>query len=141
MVVNDTYADSGEITIVWFNNVDVSANGIMYTLCFNVRETATDGMSEIGISYDANDNVNVAGANVIFTPVNGSVEIRSYWLGDLDGDRVFDMADLLQLAQYLSGVPMELTEKQMLSADVNEDGVIDVHDIVLLQQWLLNADI
>ena len=40
----------------------------------------------------------------------------------------------------LSGVQKPLTEKQLLSADVNEDTVIDIHDVIMLNQWLLVAD-
>ena len=51
------------------------------------------------------------------------------------------MVDLLQLAQYVSGKEMTLTEKQLLSADVNEDTVIDIHDVIMLQQWIIAAGV
>ncbi len=35
---------------------------------------------------------------------------------------------------------MDLTDKQKLSDDVNEDGEINIHDVIMLQQWLLAAD-
>ena len=62
-------------------------------------------------------------------------------IGDLDGDREYGMADLLKLAQYVSGMEMAFDDKQLLSADVNEDDAIDIHDVIMLQQWLLVADI
>lgn len=139
-VVNDEKAANGEITVLWFNNSDVVNSGDVYYLTFEVLETAKDGHSGISISFDANDNGNISGENVLFGAVNGYVDVRSYWLGDLNGDRKYGMDDLLQLAQYVSGKTMTLTEKQKLSADVNEDGIIDIHDVVLLNQWLLAAD-
>ncbi len=140
LVVNKDKANEGAVTILWFGNNDVKGDGIVYNLAFEILETAQDGNSEIAISFDTNDNGNISGENVIFDTINGSVEVLSYWLGDLDGDRKFEMVDLLQLAQYVSGKAMDLTEKQKLSADVNEDGTIDIHDVVMLNQWLLVAD-
>ena len=72
--------------------------------------------------------------------MGGEVEIVAYWLGDLDGDRVCEMEDLLFLAQYVSGQNISLTELQKSAADVNENGTIDIHDVILLSQWLLNAE-
>lgn len=140
VVVNDEKAASGKVTIVWFQAADVVESNVAYTLKFEILESAEDGMSDINIAFDNNDNGNASGEDVIFEAVNGGVEVLSYWLGDLNGDRKYGMADLLQLAQYVSGKEMTLTDKQKKSADVNEDGVIDVHDITLLSQWLLTAD-
>lgn len=140
VVVNDDNAEKGEISILWVGPTDIDNDGGVYNLTFEVLETAADGNSDISISFDNNDNGNVSGENVIFGAVNGYVEVRSYWLGDLDGDRRYAMVDLLQLAQYVSGKQMDLTDKQKLSADVNEDGEINIHDVIMLQQWLLAAD-
>ena len=47
---------------------------------------------------------------------------------------------VILIAQYVSGKEMTLTDKQKLSADVNEDGNIDIHDVIMLNQWLLVVD-
>ncbi len=140
VILNDEKIANGEITILWFGSADVEGDGVVYNLTFEILETAKDGNAEITISFDDNDNGNISGENVIFGTMNGFVEVRSYWLGDLNGDRKYAMVDLLQLAQYVSGKEMTLTEKQKLSADVNEDGNIDIHDVIMLNQWLLVAD-
>lgn len=141
VVLNTEKSDDGEITILWFGGSDIKGDGVVYNLTFEVLETANDGNTDITISYEDNDNGNISGENVIFGKLNGFVDVRSYWLGDLNGDRKYAMVDLLQLAQYVSGKQMTLTEKQQLSADVNEDGTIDIHDVIMLNKWLLEADI
>lgn len=140
LVVNDERAANGEVTVVWFHPVQLSESGVAYTLQFRVLETAADGMTEVAIAFDRNDNGNADGRDVVFTPVNGGVEVLSYWTGDLDGDRAVEMVDLLMLAQYVAGKITDLDDKQMQSADVNEDGVIDIHDVTMLSQWLLTAE-
>lgn len=141
VILNDEKIASGEITILWFGSADVEGDGVVYNLTFEILETAQDGNAEITISFDDNDNGNISGENVIFGTMNGFVEVRSYWLGDLNGDREYHMVDLLQLAQYVSGKAMAMTEKQLLSADVNEDTVIDIHDVIMLQQWIIEAGV
>lgn len=141
VIVNDEKSTNGEVTVLWFGNADVTGDGVAYTVNLEILETATDGVYPISIAFDDNDNGNASGENIIFEAVNGSLEVLSYWLGDLNGDRVYTMADLLQLAHYVSGKQMTMTDQQLKSADVNEDGVIDIHDITLLNQWLLVAEI
>ena len=140
LIVNNEKTDEGKATIVWFCGYDVKSNGAVYELVFEVKETAVDGITEVKLDFAENDNGNISGENVRFGDKDGSVEIRSYWLGDLDGDRKFAMVDLVMLAQYVADFDMTLTAKQELSADVNEDGAIDIHDVILLNQWLLAED-
>lgn len=140
-IVNDSKADQGLLSVLWFHNHDVVSDGIIYNLIFEVLETATNEKTEVTVEFNVDGNANSVGENVIFDRVNGTVETRTYWLGDLNGDRKFAMLDLVMLAQYVAGFEMPLTEQQLLSADVNEDGSIDIHDVVLLNQWLLAEDI
>lgn len=140
LIVNEERADEGKATIVWFCSYDVKSSGAVYELIFQVQETAADGITEVDLDFADNDNGNISGENLIFGKQNGSVEVLSYWLGDLNGDRKYAMVDLVMLAQYVAGFEMTLTEKQLLSADVNEDGSIDIHDVILLNQWLLAED-
>ena len=141
LVVNDEKKDEGIVTVLWFGTEDVRGDGDVYYLTFEILEAKDDATTDVFISFEENDNANVSGENLIFTPINGSVDIRTWWLGDLNGDRKYAMADLLLLAQYVSGKEMNFTDKQLLSADVNEDGTIDIHDVIMLQQWLLNEEI
>ncbi|MBR3812191.1 MAG: bacterial Ig-like domain-containing protein [Agathobacter sp.] len=140
LIINEEKASEGKITVLWFSDKDVKSKGLVYELVFQVQETAVDGVAEVKINFNDNDHGNLSGENVIFGRQDGSVEVRSYWLGDLNGDRKYAMVDLVMLAQYVADFDMTLTEKQMLSADVNEDGSIDIHDVIMLNQWLLDED-
>lgn len=140
LIVNDEKATEGKATIIWFCGYDVESDGVVYELIFEVQETAVDGITEVKLDFAENDNGNISGENVLFGEQDGSVEVRSYWLGDLNGDRKYAMVDLVMLAQCVADFDMTLTDKQKLSADVNEDGDIDIHDVILLNQWLLATD-
>lgn len=140
LIVNEEDAANGKVTILWFSNEDVQAKGLVYELVFTIQETAVDGVTEVKLDFNDNDHGNVSGENVLLGHQDGSVEVRSYWLGDLNGDRKYAMVDLVMLAQYVAGFDMTMSAKQLLSADVNEDGNIDIHDVILLNQWLLAED-
>ena len=141
LILNDQQLSQGKATLVWFCGNDVESNGVVYELIFKVKETAADGTSQVQIRFEDNDNCNVSGENLLFGKQDGGVEVLSYWLGDLSGDGKYGMLDLVMLAQYVAGFEMTMTENQLLAADVNEDGTIDIHDVVLLNQWLLAEEI
>ena len=46
------------------------------------------------------------------------------------------MMDALLLAQVLSGQSIELDEAQRLAADTDQNGVVELADVILLSQWL-----
>ncbi len=141
LVVNEEQAGSGQITLVWFNPTDLEADGELYTLTFEILEGAAEGSSDVTLSFEDKDNQNAAGEYVFFQVKSGGVEVVDYILGDLTGDKTLGMKDVLLLAQVVSGQDIELTEKQRLAADVNEDDEIDLSDVILLSQWLLDAPI
>lgn len=140
-VVNEEQAGSGQITLVWFNPADIEADGELYTLTFEILDGAAAGTSGVSLSFEEKDNQNAAGEYVFFQVNSGAVEIVDYIWGDLTGDKALGMKDVLLLAQVVSGQDIELTVNQQLAADVNEDGEIDLSDVILLSQWLLDTPI
>ena len=53
--------------------------------------------------------------------------------GDINGDKLINMKDLVLLQQKLNGWNVVIDES---AADVNKDGSLNMKDIVLLQQYL-----
>ena len=123
---------------MWFASANVRDDGEVYTLTFRILQDAVEGSSAISLSFAEKDNLNTDGERVFFQTNPGKVEVVDYMLGDLDGNRTLGMKDVLLLAQYISGQQsVKLSAKQLLAADVNEDGEVDLEDVVLLTQWLL----
>ena len=60
-------------------------------------------------------------------------------LGDINFDEMLNIYDAVQLVMILlnnnSG-----NDQQLIACDTNEDGIIDINDVVLLIQWILNLD-
>lgn len=56
-------------------------------------------------------------------------------LGDIDGDNDITIMDYLILKEYVNG-NVELIADQLQTADVNQDGVVDMEDVYALREHL-----
>ncbi|WP_019679183.1 leucine-rich repeat protein [Ruminococcus flavefaciens] len=60
----------------------------------------------------------------------------AYKNGDINGDAVLNVGDLVILNRYLHGT-YQFTEKQFKSADLNGDGSVDVFDVIIYRRKLV----
>lgn len=60
--------------------------------------------------------------------------------GDIDGDKKITKKDLLLLQRYLVHAVV-LSEKQLVAADVNNDGNVNILDMVALKKHLDGTEI
>ena len=68
--------------------------------------------------------------------ITASFGEKSTVRGDVNGDGVLDMRDVVALQKWLSAVPgAKLADPD--AADLNGDGVIDIFDLGLLKRELL----
>ena len=60
-------------------------------------------------------------------------------LGDINFDELINVYDAVMLVAIMLNHEQG-TELQMNSCDTNQDGVVDIEDIVLLFEWILDLD-
>ena len=58
--------------------------------------------------------------------------------GDITGDQVVNILDVVALVQYILDLT-ELDEFQLIAADLNEDGIINILDVVQLIELILGT--
>lgn len=58
--------------------------------------------------------------------------------GDINGDGVVDMDDVIEIIWYYNGITKSLTESQKKAADVNGDGTVDMDDVIEMI-WFYNG--
>ena len=76
-------------------------------------------------------NITWDGINFIFSPQKK--------IGDINGDGVINVADLVLLSRYIAELET-LTDTQLKAADVNGDGKVNIADLVRLARWLANLE-
>lgn len=126
--------------ISWFSTLseDETANGVIATLTFKVNEDVEAGSYPINLTYDENNVFDSSFTNIAFSVDNGDVIVTDYVPGDVNGDTVVNMKDIVLLQQYLNDWDVTIDES---AANVNGDASVNMKDIVLLQQYLNDWDV
>lgn len=71
--------------------------------------------------------------------MHGDVEFKTYQFvvtGDINGDGVIDVADLVMIRAYILG-NYDITGIYFMAADVNNDGDVDIADLVMIQAHII----
>lgn len=118
---------------------DNTTNGVLATLEFTVNENATvDSFSDISLSYNTGDIINVNFDDIEMSVVSGGINITNFIYGDLNGDGLVNKKDSLLMKMYLAD-NSTIIDKQ--AADVYADGIINKKDSLYLKQYLAGLDV
>lgn len=128
------------VILNWFNGTADSEGDFTFaTLTFDVSEDANIGdVTNISISYDAEDLYDISETNITFYTEGGALEIIDYTPGDMNGDDTVNNKDMTRLFQYLSGWNVDVNEKAL---DINGDGVVNNKDLTRLFQYMSGWDV
>ena len=124
---------------IWYSPVNYTTNYSedLFTMTFEVLETATVGTHEITFDYEASNICDENGELVEMGVGQGSVTTFLYVCGDVDSDLSITGADVVMLSRYLIGLETEIGE----GADVNKDGKIDGRDLVKLSRHIVDIEL
>ena len=64
-------------------------------------------------------------------------ETEQYHLGDISGNGVVDVADIIMLQQHLLGLPVEMEVDRVDLGDIDHNDVIDIFDLGYLKKMVL----
>ena len=117
---------------------DVTDDGVLAVLIFEIKDTAEKGNYPVTLKYRPGDIVNSEEKMVDFFIVNGDVEVTDVIYGDVTGDGVVNKMDALRLKKYLAGLDVEI---DLAAADVNCDGVVNKMDALRLKKYLAGQDV
>ena len=130
----------GYVTLLWYNDSEnVEGDWIFATLTFTVKDTAPVGsVSDIVLTYDAEEVCDIEENNVVFSIDNGSATVLDHVPGDINGDDGLTSKDLLRLARYFAGWEVEVNENAL---DINGDGNVNSKDLLRLARYLAGWDV
>ncbi len=122
---------SGEVTIVLLevNGENVTSDGTAATVTFDVADDAELGTYDISITCETDNVADEDLQSVNLYTASGSVEIKDYIVGDLDGDMEVTDADAVYLVYYTFR-PETYPVNQ--NCDFNKDDVVNDKDAIYL---------
>jgi len=126
-----------ELNVLWHSTENTDIDGDLFAIDFAVNEDAEYGdQANVSLSYGATDICNTSGEYIALYMDDAIIEIKEPLPGDVYEDDEINVYDLTLLARYITGLEA-FTERQETAADVNNDIVVDIKDVVKLSQYLV----
>ncbi len=140
-----TPAQLDYLTFVWGNHEDISVDGDILSVSFQVKPGTVVGDTPLTVSYKPGGISNETYEDVEITCTPGKVVVEEggseILYGDVNQDGEVNTADVVLLLQYLAkwaSATNEITANGLLAADTVADNVIDTKDLVKLFQATSN---
>ena len=124
-------ATEGQAILVYTDSSDMTANGTVFVLEFQVLAGLID-QTEISLSYLQEDTFNEAWDDVVLECSGAS--IYKTCPGDADEDGAVTLQDVVLITRWLAG-GWNVTINET-NSDVNRDGEINLKDVVLIRRYL-----
>ncbi|MDR3239591.1 MAG: dockerin type I domain-containing protein [Clostridiales bacterium] len=127
------------ITAHWANISNITDNGVLYTVRFQVKEGLPGGDIPLTLTCAPSSIANDKHEPISLALISGVAAIKNKMVlyGDIYSDGEVNLKDGIKLTQYLAGwTSVVLTEDEREAADVKHDGVINTIDAIKLQQYL-----
>ena len=116
---------------------NITSNGTLVTLSFEISENAPNGKLPITVTYDNNDAAiyNIDNETVDFVVNNGSVNV--YDIGDVNNDGRVNAFDRTFLARNLANWQgYENDNINYDAADVDANGTVNPYDLIILSRYV-----
>jgi len=143
------YSDAHGWQVIWYGTENTNGIGTLFTLKLQVSDEAIAGTYPITVSYSRPDMVTAKdlSGGEDFSPTaqqntdtNVSVGVMTgagtSVLGDVNGDGVITMIDVVRMARYLID-DITFTDDQLKAADVTADGKVTAADVIRLSRYLI----
>ncbi len=125
----------GEVTLVLLEGEgkNVTSDGTAASVKFEVADDAELGTYDISITCETDNVADEDLQSVNLYTASGSVEIKDYTPGDVNGDGEVNARDAARLLQYVANWDVEYVEAAL---DVNGDGEVNSRDAARLLQYV-----
>lgn len=124
-------------TFLWDSESgQVNDDGTILTLTFKVADDAELNESlDVCVSYSQGDIYNENLENLNFCTVNGCITVKSYSLGDVNGDYEINIKDATDIQMHIADIKT-LSNEFLLLADTDNNGAVTILDVTEIQRYL-----
>jgi hypothetical protein len=132
----------GEIALAYVGTENVTSDGVLFDIKFNIKESATEGDSNVTLVLDPSSFVYDGVIMNDFTAnVNsGKVTVANGLLGDVNLDGAIDAKDLTLLARHSAKIESLTDSRALANADINKDGSITAADLTKLARHVAKIE-
>ena len=124
--------------VQWYTSGNAAmGDDILFTLKFSIKNGTEKKNYPVNIAFKDGRKENVADINgnaLNVSLIAGSVNTNRI-LGDITGDGIIAIGDVVRLARAVSG-SIALTDEEKAVADINRDNVIAIGDVVRLARYV-----
>lgn len=118
---------------------DISTNGTLITLTFEISKNAPDNyVADIIISYDEEEVFNEQEESIALDVKSGSVTVYHGIPGDINADSSVNTKDAILLFRYVAGRDVSVDTAAL---DVNGDNKVNTKDAVALFRYVAGRDV
>ncbi len=132
---------TSDTTMVWDDILDCSTDGELLKLTFEISEEAEIGEHYIKVNFIEAYTADLA--DVVFTTVDGYVDVTDFVYGDANNDGVVNGKDVILIRRYVAAkdpVTGESSVEVTTGADANGDGVCNGKDVILIRRYVAARD-
>ena len=137
-----TYSVSTDSGVVqWYHTENVTSDGGLFTLHFQVDIAAQPGdyHISIGLKDGIPANLSDQDAKIVAAQfVAGALTVNDGIPGDVTGDGIVAINDVVKTARAVAG-SLTLTAEEAALADVTGDGVVAINDVVKLARFVAGS--
>lgn len=130
-----------EISVYWENDKNMTSNGVLFNITFEVKASAEEGEYPVSLNYEKGDITDETMDDVMPDLLGNTVTIADVLRGDVNLDRQVNILDSILLSRYIAKWDVTFDEKQKQAANVFMDSRINSKDGVRLSQILSGYDI
>ena len=123
-------------TILWVNADNYAQDGEVFSLTFEVLDSADVGYAPVTISYKSGEIFDENEVDVHFVVEAGGVMINTEG-ADINKDGETNALDVICLMKHIVG----LAELDTTDADINTDDTVDVLDVIRLIRYLAGENV
>ena len=130
---------TGSCRFAWLGTDNVTDDGVILNLKFRVSDDAQ--LNKDCVVSVVCENVFDEGRNsVTVSTVDGAVKVINYIPGDVDGNGVINMLDVLTLCQYYVDAEGYGVNINPLAGDVDANGMVNMLDVLMVCQYYVDAE-
>ena len=134
----------GAVQIVYVGTENITADGALFDIKFNIREGAAEGDSAVTLILDDSSFVYDGEVNMKDFTANVSgakVTVSKGLLGDVNLDGTIDAKDLTVLARHSAKIEYITDSRALANADINKDGNVTASDLTKLARHVAKIEL